>query len=126
MKNTSLELKKCNVQLFFLVKNKFNKILFHSTKDKKSNDVYRHTCKTCKKTYVGCTSRPLYVRNKEHEKSIDKLFQNTALAKNAGNYSHTFDFDINNVTLLECKSNLDKRLHLEMIHNNTINFKTDN
>lgn len=44
-------------------------------------------------------------------------------------YSHNFDFNINNVTILEFEPKLDKRLILEMIHtqrdNNTNKFRTD-
>lgn len=58
----------------------------------------------------------------------NQLKKNRALTKHAHNYSHIFDFNIKNVTILEFEPNLCKRLSLKMMHiqreNNTIDFRS--
>jgi len=41
-----------------------------TTQDKDKSGIYNLTCKTCKKSYIGQTSRTLTIRHREHTKYI--------------------------------------------------------
>ena len=44
---------------------------------KRAHSIYQISCKNCEKVYIGETSRPLYVRRKEHQSETEKTIEAT-------------------------------------------------
>lgn len=107
--------------------------LFSNLKDRipkmmQSNVVYKLTCDTCSKVYVGQTSQWLKSRLALHKSDIKKGVDRCALAGHVKeNKNHVINFD--NAVILEKEVNYERRVFLEMTSINTfpnsINKKSD-
>ena len=86
----------------------------------KSNVVYKINCNDCKASYVGQTGRRVSVRIKEHHKKYFEDDSNSSLHLHRMQKNHTINF--NNIKLLDCETNKEKRLFSEALHIHTQNI----
>jgi len=112
-------IRKLKFTVGFRILNKIEKIV-RIQKDqteytKKSNIVYKISCKDCDATYTGQTKRQLQTRVKEHYNNI-KLdsTKHSVISEHILKYNHMFDW--NNVKILDTESNYNRRLVSEMLH----------
>lgn len=106
----------------------FSKLKDKTPKELKSNVVYKLTCNTCDKVYVGQTSQWLKSRLALHKSDIRKGLDRCALAGHIKeNPSHRISFD--NAKILDEEKNYERRNFLEMVNinsfANTMNKRTD-
>lgn len=105
--------------------------LFSKTKDKippllNSGVVYKIPCSSCPLVYVGETSQLLKKRISQHKNDVKEGNGVTALAQHTFDTTHVFDF--NRADIVARENNNKKRQIFEVINiirNNTVNFKTD-
>ena len=84
-------------------------------KRKKSCIVYKINCKDCKMSYTGQSSRALDKRIAEHMADCKYNRDRSALVMHMKNTGHKFNFDFNNIRILDEESSYFKRLVSEMI-----------
>jgi len=76
---------------------------------KKSNTVYKISCKDCDATYTGQTKRQLQTNNIKLDST-----KHSVISEHILKYNHMFDW--NNVKILDIESNYNRRLVSEMLH----------
>ena len=84
-----------------------------SSKDEKTNVVYRIHCNECTATYVGQTERRLNIRVNEHMKKCAKKDGGSAIKTHMEGSNHKFNFD--KVKVLQIEQSLGKRKLAEML-----------
>jgi len=102
----------------------------HKDKEQSStnnNIIYKICYENCNASYVGQTKRQLRTRLREHRNNI-KLNQSkhSVISEHTKSVDHVFDWD--NVRVLDCEPNYQKRLIFEMIHKeqkNGLNYMSD-
>ena len=81
----------------------------------KAGVVYKITCNDCEATYIGQTGRHLRDRLKEHRKAVESgNTHHSGVAEHAYKAHHNVDLD--NITVLDQESNLQRRLVREALH----------
>lgn len=105
----------------------FTNLKDKTAKEYRSNLIYKIECLNCTGVYIGQTSQWLKKRIQQHKLSIKNNKETTALSQHAINKQHSFNFNINEVKVLDSGcNNYKKRLFLEMVHiynnnNNCVN-----
>lgn len=99
-------------------------------KEKITHTVYKINCNDCNGTYIGQSKQYLDCRIKAHRNSVTgKNTEKTALKKHVATANHTFNFNLNDVKILNKETNEKRRLILEMVRirqeKNSINDRRD-
>jgi hypothetical protein len=90
-----------------------NLSLFHNPLDKfTKSGVYKLTCQSCQKAYVGQTGRDFHTRYKEHKRAFKHNPQQSNFTKHVTEHKHTFGNVETIMTVLQ--------VHRNSTHLNTI------
>ena len=115
---TAKHLIKRNVKIAYRTNNTLGKLIKNNkTKTKKENKcgVYKLSCGSCPKIYIGQTGRSFGKRIKEHETSYNKKHSNSHYATHLNNEQHIFN---NNFEILHLEN---KSLKLNFLESMEIN-----
>jgi hypothetical protein len=117
--------KSTNIKIAFKTADTTQKIIRprkHPASEYEKSSIYKITCKTCSKTYVGQTSRNLRARHKEHTRYIKNNDPRSAYARDILNNRYEYGNIEDTMTLLK---GIDKQtlllsteqLYIQTLHN---------
>lgn len=108
----------------------FSKLKFKVEKQKKINTIYKIDCADCNSCYIGTSEQYLDKRITQHKSNVRlKKKDSTALCDHAINANHNFNFNLDDIKILNTVQPYKKRLITEMCyiqnHKNSINKRSD-
>lgn len=110
----------------------YSKLKDPQPKELRCNLIYKIPCSNCEKCYVGTTKQ--YLKKRIYQHSYDcreynrEKIDKTALAQHHFETGHNFNFNLNDIDILDVENNYFKRCLSEMIFislNKTVNSRMD-